>query len=666
MAIDTLIGEPCEVKLPVPDALHFNSNPVRFPAIVTEDLAELVGYFMGDGSSHVKGLRFSVDSRDVDVIQRISVLSESLFGIKVSTYPGSGGCTGMTIGSEPLVRWWEQCGFRKLQPHPSHTGKGWIPTVPDAILETNSRKVYGAFLRGLFEADGHSTGGVIEVASVHESFLADCQTMMASIGIVGLLGPRGENGFGHNIMHEVLVISSFKAGFMTDVGFISRRKTASVTSHKLCQCDKIPVEPEMWSRLIGQLDPGQRKQFRHAGLWVTRDLAELMLSLTQDDQLESLLKFFWDTVESVRPAGPRPTFDISVPENKTYVANGFISHNTIAFMMDCDTTGIEPEIGLVKHKTLAGGGDLTIVNQTVGKALRRLGYEEPEIVAIVDHVNKYGHVEDHVVDEGGVKVNQSPCCVRPEHRDIFDCSLPAGPNKRSIPYKAHIQMMAAVQPFISGAISKTVNMPADSTVDDVRNVYIEAWELGLKCVAIYRDGSKRSQPLNVKKMDGKPDGNGHIELAHVARHRLPDTRRSVTHKFNVAGHEGYLTVGLFEDHTPGELFITMAKEGSTVGGLMDTIGTLTSLSLQYGVPLDVMTRKFLHSRFEPSGFTGNPKIRQAASLVDYIYHWLALEFGVKPNGDDDAFETCPQCGHAAQRSGTCHTCPNCGTSLGCS
>jgi ribonucleoside-diphosphate reductase alpha chain len=227
-------------------------------------------------------------------------------------------------------------------------------------------------------------------------------------------------------------------------------------------------------------------------------------------------------------------------------------------------------------------------------------------------------------------------------------------------------MMAAVQPFISGAISKTVNMPADSTVDDVRNVYIEAWELGLKCVAIYRDGSKRSQPLNVKKMDGKPDGNGHIELAHVARHRLPDTRRSVTHKFNVAGHEGYLTVGLFEDHTPGELFITMAKEGSTVGGLMDTIGTLTSLSLQYGVPLDVMTRKFLHSRFEPSGFTGNPKIRQAASLVDYIYHWLALEFGVKPNGDDDAFETCPQCGHAAQRSGTCHTCPNCGTSLGCS
>jgi ribonucleoside-diphosphate reductase alpha chain len=341
---------------------------------------------------------------------------------------------------------------------------------------------------------------------------------------------------------------------------------------------------------------------------------------------------------------------------------------TIAFMMDCDTTGIEPEIGLVKHKTLAGGGDLTIVNQTIYKALKRLGYEEPEIVAIVDHVKKYGHVEDHIVDEGGIKVNQSPCCVKPGHRDIFDCSLPAGPNKRSIPYKAHIQMMAAVQPFISGAISKTVNMPTDSTIDDVRSVYVEAWELGLKCVAIYRDGSKRSQPLNVKKIDGKPgfNGDGHVEAAHMARHRLPDTRKSVTHKFNVAGHEGYLTVGLFEDHSPGELFITMAKEGSTVGGLMDTIGTLTSLSLQYGVPLDVMTRKFLHSRFEPSGFTGNPKIRQASSLVDYIYHWLALEFGVKPNGDDNTTETCPQCGHVAQRSGTCHTCPNCGTSIGCS
>lgn len=404
------------------------------------------------------------------------------------------------------------------------------------------------------------------------------------------------------------------------------------------------------------------------------------------DSMRDVLQLHAEAANRLRGFGVLSEYVEAAKETWERVRNGFnlwgvrnaqatvlAPTGTIAFLMDCDTTGIEPELSLVKIKTLAGGGTLTIVNQMVPTALRNLRYTDEEIQQITDHIRTYGHVENHVANEGGIDVVKSFCPIKEEHRAIFDTSLPSGPSKRSIHYEAHIKMMASVQPFISGAISKTVNMPESSTVEDVKQVYIEAWKLGLKCVAIYRDGSKRSQPLNTKKVDeaNKSASNNGEATVHVhqnVRRRLPDTRRSVTHKFNVADHEGYLTVGLFEDGKPGELFITMSKEGSTIGGLMDTIGTLTSLALQHGVPLETMTGKFRHARFEPSGFVANKKIRQASSLVDYIYHWLELEFNEENVASelrkDDAL--CPQCGHAAQRSGTCHTCPNCGTSLGCS
>lgn len=313
---------------------------------------------------------------------------------------------------------------------------------------------------------------------------------------------------------------------------------------------------------------------------------------------------------------------------------------TIAFLMDCDTTGIEPDIALVKYKLLAGGGMLKIVNRTVPEGLRRLGYSQRQIDQIVAHVQKHETIEavqdsDTVVESG----------LRPEHLAVFDCAFKPYRGRRSISYMAHLKMMAAAQPFISGAISKTVNMPNESTVADIRDAYVQAWKMGLKCVAIYRDGSKRSQPLSTKR-SGDPEEKNIAatdleqriqelesqisELKEQAgkplRRRLADTRTAVTHKFEVAGHEGYLTVGLFEDHQPGELFITMAKEGSTIGGLMDGIGTLTSLALQYGVPLEALVKKFAHQRFEPSGFTTNPEIRNASSITDYVFRWLALQF----------------------------------------
>ena len=331
---------------------------------------------------------------------------------------------------------------------------------------------------------------------------------------------------------------------------------------------------------------------------------------------------------------------------------------TIAFLMDCDTTGVEPDIALVKYKLLAGGGMLKIVNRGVPDALRRLGYGESDIKSIIAHIEAYDTIEDiklvaedKVVKAGTAKAGEVVhSLLKPAHLPVFDCAFKPARGVRSIGYLAHLKMMAAAQPFISGAISKTVNMPNECTVAQIRDTYIQAWQMGLKCVAIYRDGSKRSQPLNTKKTNEGGDkivaasasetaglekrikeletevAKLRVDSGKPLRRRLYDTRGAVTHKFDIAGHEGYLTVGLFDDGQPGELFVTMAKEGSTIGGLMDSVGTLTSLALQYGVPLDALVRKFAHQRYEPSGFTKNPEIRNAASITDYVFRWLALQF----------------------------------------
>jgi len=411
---------------------------------------------------------------------------------------------------------------------------------------------------------------------------------------------------------------------------------------------------------------------------------------------------------------------------------------TISFFMDSDTTGIEPDIALVKYKILAGGGNLKIVNQTVPEALTGLGYKGDEIRRIIDHVEAYDTIEDVALTADDAIVKSSArqkgdvatSGLKPEHLPVFDCAFKAARGTRSLHYTAHLKVMSAAQPFISGAISKTVNVPNNCTADEIRNVYIEAWRMGLKCVAIYRDGSKMSQPLNtakqateeaetlkqtVAKLQTEIDSLRAL-IGQPVRRRMADTRTSITHKFDIAGHEGYFTVGLYDDGTPGEMFITMSKEGSTIGGLMDTIATLTSVSLQYGVPLQDLVRKFANQRFEPSGYTKNPQIRLATSLVDYIFRWMGINFipgygdNAKGNGDGapaghtikplHAEQTavravaplsatvpagagvsaisesvahfqmdapfCSECGTRLVRSGSCFRCPNCGTSLGCS
>jgi ribonucleoside-diphosphate reductase alpha chain len=367
---------------------------------------------------------------------------------------------------------------------------------------------------------------------------------------------------------------------------------------------------------------------------------------------------------------------------------------TIGFMMDCDTTGIEPDIALVKYKKLVGGGVMKIVNQSVGGVLAKLGYAPSEVQEIVRYIDEKETIEGapHLKDE---------------HRAIFDCAFPPANGKRSIHYMGHINMMAAVQPFLSGAISKTVNMPADTTPDEIAHAYIESWRLGLKAVAVYRDGCKRSQPLSTSKDEGKATTMeaAPTDVPRPLRRKLPDERRAITHKFSIAGHEGYITVGMYEDGKPGEIFLVMAKEGSTISGLMDAFATSISMALQYGVPLEALVEKFSHVRFEPSGFTKNPEIPYAKSITDYIFRWLASKFlsaeqkeavgvqsvegSLRPEpgplagipgpaavpvkvasggtyrSQADA-PSCHYCGSIMTRNGSCYRCSNCGSTSGCS
>ncbi len=388
---------------------------------------------------------------------------------------------------------------------------------------------------------------------------------------------------------------------------------------------------------------------------------------------------------------------------------------TIAFMMDCDTTGIEPDIALVKYKKLVGGGMLKIVNRTVPLALQRLGYTPEQVAEIVDHIDRTETIEG------------APS-LRDEHLPVFDCAFRARNGVRTIGPMGHVKMMSGTQPFLSGAISKTVNLPPEATVEDIERIYMEAWRLGLKCIAVYRDGCKRIQPLSTSREERATARKAEpVAAAAPRRRRLPDERKAITHKFSIGGHDGYVTVGEYDDGAPGEIFVVMAKEGSTVSGLMDTVATLTSIALQYGVPVEVLVNKFSHTRFEPSGMTQHADIRFAKSPVDYIFRYVGLRYmrpkpeeapapegtraagpegtrapGKAGNGggesraaapaaarslgaaatvaavnrlerlEGEVFRSqsdapsCHNCGGIMTRNGSCYKCGNCGETSGCS
>ncbi len=728
LSMGTLVGEPNVVSLPPLGEEYWTADyTTRVPRKVSSDLAELVGYFMGDGSLHAKGLRLCVSAEDTDVRERLTALSRSLFNIEpVVTVKGN--YIEIAIHSVELVNWWEACGFTKLAPSPEHSGKGYTPRIPDAILSSNDRAIFGAFLRGVFEADGTVTNGTASLSTARSSFADELRTLLLSLGIPTST-KIDTSGWGQSDLFVLRVRNAaYARAFMESVGFIGQRKASSVHFSDTWQGTKgdrvflpsalveklIPKESDLYGRATTY-------RSRHEGA-LSRATATDLLERTHLPELQSALSFFYDSVAANDDGGEQLTYDLSVPANVTYVANGFISHNTIGLVMDCDTTGIEPDFALVKFKKLAGGGYFKIVNQSVAPALRKLGYSEEQIAKIetyakgtasfdgAPHINratlrakgfndatiakiegslagafelpfafnKFVLGEEFCTKTLGLTAEQlddwsfsilrdglgfsnrqieeasAYICgrmtlegapeLKDEHLPVFDCATPCGKyGTRYIRPLAHVDMMAAAQPFVSGAISKTINLPQTATIADVKEAYRYSWEKMIKAVALYRDGSKLSQPLAASydlsgemEAEEAPTQPFHtpVQIAEklvyryiAKRRRMPERRSGYTQKAIVGGHKVYLRTGEYENGQLGEIFIDMHKEGAAFRSLMNNFAIAISLGLQYGVPLEEFVEAFTFTRFEPNGpVAGHDHIKMATSLLDYVFRELAVSY----------------------------------------
>ncbi|MEK7425402.1 MAG: LAGLIDADG family homing endonuclease [Actinomycetota bacterium] len=740
LALGALIGTPNEVVLPpLSDKMGWaGERHVRVPSTMTPDLAELVGYFMGDGSLHSRGLRFCVDAHDLDVVAHLAWLGKELFGVTAATAERRG-YVEVAFHSVRLADWWVASGFGKRLPHEGHSGKGYTPHIPESVLHTNDPACYRSFLRGLFEADGTVTVGYPSWTTTSLEFAVEVQSLMLALGFVSTRS-RQVSGRGSALKVVRLLNRASNERWLGDVGFISQRKWGKVDVSSAIQSaryDHIPVSRELIDRAVPHNGRERRVALmEHArSSTITRRLAEQIYQLSHDAELGHLLGFFFDLVETAELGDEELTYDLSVPANVTYVANGFVSHNTIGLMMDCDTTGIEPDLGLCKMKKLVGGGTMVIVNQTIPRALRRLGYNAQQVDEIIGYI-------DHEKSILGAPH------LAAEHVAVFACSM--GDN--TIHYEGHVRMMGATQPFLSGAISKTVNMPEEATIEDIEALHQLSWELGLKAVAVYRDNCKVGQPLSTAKKDGAPDAPGAEAAAtqvverivervvhQPIRQKLPRTRSARTFEFRVADCKGFANIGEYADGRPGEIFLTVSKQGSTLSGIMDAFAKSISYGLQYGVPIRAFVEAFTNMRFEPAGMTDDPDIRFASSIMDYLFRRLALEYltyderaelGIfsiderlqptLPGVEESVIETrtgsdivadpksvpsvtefakqldlgvapaapnndvtnpsgiarpavrqsdapmCMQCGVQMIRSGSCHACPSCGSTSGCS
>jgi ribonucleotide reductase alpha subunit len=727
LSMGALAGAPREVRLPPLGEEYWTADyTTRVPRVVTPELAEVVGYFMGDGSLHAKGLRFCVAAQDLDVRDHLVERIRSLFGIE-SRVTEQGGYIEVAAHSVALTLWWEACGFAKLLPSEDHRGKGYVARIPDAILASNDPAVYGAFLRGVYEADGTVTNGAACWSTVNKTFSQDVKTVMLALGIP-TSSKTDISGWGQSELYVLRTRNAtYAEAFLDKVGFIGARKRDAIAFAAGFQATRgdavfvpaaiirelVPTSSDLYSRT-------QLYRYRHDGA-ISRATASTLLERTEHPRIASALGFFYDKVQTNEDGGEQLTYDLSVPANVTYVANGFVSHNTIGLVMDCDTTGIEPDFALVKFKKLAGGGYFKIVNQSVEPALRRLGYSNEQIAAIetfakgtntlvgTPHVNRatlrakgftdeiidrieaglvgafeIGFVfNQHVLGEdfcrsvlgmtdaqladwnhsilrdtlgfsqaqieeasdvicGRMTLEGAPF-LNAEHLPVFDCATPCGKHgARYIRPLAHVDMMAAAQPFISGAISKTINLPQTATIGDVKEAYRYSWEKMVKAVALYRDGSKLSQPLAGSYDIGDGDDGELPQAAYetpiqiaerivyryiAKRRRMPDRRGGYTQKAVIGGHKVYLRTGQYDDGTIGEIFVDMHKEGAAFRSLMNNFAIAVSLGLQHGVPLEEYVDAFTFTRFEPNGpVVGHANIKMATSILDYIFRELAVSY----------------------------------------
>lgn len=732
LALNQILGVPQQVSLPsLPGVYPAREEGLRTPHEMTVELAEFIGYFMGNGSLHTDGLRLHVNTQDTDVIERLVGLGQKLFQLDarcstdqkttiVDNFTTVGESTTVTFSSTRLPLWWEACGFSTI--HDGPQGKGYLPHLPDALLASNDPAIYKAFLRGLFEAGEVHSAGYPTWSTTQLDLSFEVQQLLLALGLPSMRRMSIEGSSVHAALHLSNFLSSSR--FAREIGFVSARKRAAIKAAESTQTlahDSIPVTRALIDRLTmrdERLRPELLAQHTQKGT-ISRKLAEDLQRAVNDTELEKLLGFFYDQVSQAELGGERLTYDLSVPENVTYLANGFVSHNTIGLLMDCDTTGVEPDFALVKFKKLAGGGYFKIVNQSVPAALESLGYrpeQVQEIVAYVTgtntllaapHINRATLREKGFSDEelrkiedilpglfdlesafspwvlgedsyrrllgassqrsllktlgfsaaqieeannvvvGRMTIEGAPH-LKQEHYPIFDCANRCGKHgKRFLPPMSHIKMMAAVQPFLSGAISKTVNLPNDATVDDVREIYEAGWKLGLKAVALYRDGCKASQPLSTTSEEKEEESAKEEKPRMVAtsqeapttvpssmpirpvgtRVRLPKKRTGFTQEARVGGHKIFLRTGEYADGSLGEIFIDMHKEGAAFRSVMNCLAMAVSVGLQYGVPLDTYVEQFTFTRFEPQGqVDDHPNIKLATSIVDYIFRVLGVEY----------------------------------------
>jgi ribonucleoside-diphosphate reductase alpha chain len=712
LAMNALVGEPQTVSLP-PWGDH-DGDEARHavaPHTMTAQLAELVGYFMGGGSLTAEAVRLYVADGEFEVVEHLTRLGKELFNLeaRISEQTAS---TEVALCSIGLAQWWQAAGFAQHAPSETHPGDRRDPHIPDAVLRANDRFVYAAFLRGLFEAEGTVTVGYPEWTTASPEFSHHVQSLLLALGYptTRRVQPSGQ---GSQLVALRLLNTGYHQAWLDEIGFLSHRKIAavSVTDHaQSAHDDRVPVTRQLIDRVAAANEGvGQAMLWEHRRHGrVSRRIASRAYDVSGDAELGRLLGFFYDEVHAAALGEDELTYDLSVPANTTYVANGFVSHNTIGLMMDCDTTGVEPDLGLVKMKKLVGGGTMRIINQTVPVALEKLGYQPEQIEAIVDYIDKHSTIEG------------APG-FRDEHLPVFDCAI----GERSIAPMGHVLMMSAVQPFISGSLSKTVNLPESATVEDVEKMYFEGWKLGLKAIAIYRDNCKVAQPLAVAdakssdaETESEPAATTHqAEQQGMVRRRLPKQRPSQTLSFAVGDAEGYLTAGEYPGDGLGEIFVKLGKQGSTLSGVMDAFAIAVSLGLQYGVPLEAYVKKFVNTRFEPSGITDDREVKFASSLIDYIFRRLAIEYlpsktrqdiGIytiaernaqledghgafggeqtreepiadaegqtvlpvdKPTPVNDVYGDAPMCvtcGVQMVRAGSCHLCQSCGATSGCS
>jgi ribonucleoside-diphosphate reductase alpha chain len=729
LAMGQFVGTPNTVALPpLGEEYRTGADTTVVPRTMTAQLAEFIGYFMGDGSLHSTGLRLCVAVDDRDVLAHLARSAKALFNLEAHLTE-KGGSVELALHSVPLAMWWEACGFANLSPGAAQAGNGSLPRIPDAVLATNDPACYGAFLRGVFEAGGTVTNGAASVTTADRGFADEIKQIMMALG-VPTSTKIDQSGWGQSELFVVRVYNaSSAAAFVETIGFIGHRKAEAVHTETVTQGtrgDRVVVRTEAIRELVPSGDALYSRMPTHQGRnegAISRASAQAGLAESDHPELASALTFFYDDVVANDDGGEQLTYDLSVPANVTYVANGFISHNTIGLVMDCDTTGIEPDFALVKFKKLAGGGYFKIVNQSVEPALRRLGYNNEQIAAIetfakgtntlegAPHINRatlkakgfddetlekiesqlagafeIGFVFNHFVlgdefckaklgmtdeqladwnisilrdvlgftaqqiDEasdvicGRMTLEGAPF-LKDEHLPVFDCATPCGKHgSRYIRPLAHVDMMAAAQPFISGAISKTINLPQTATIADVKEAYRYSWERMTKAVALYRDGSKLSQPLAASNDLGSNDDGADeapatpyttpmqiaekIVYRYIAKRRkMPDRRGGYTQKAIVGGHKVYLRTGEYTDGTIGEIFVDMHKEGAAFRSLMNNFAIAVSLGLQHGVPLEEYVDAFTFTRFEPNGpVVGHENIKMATSILDYIFRELAVSY----------------------------------------